>query len=97
MKTYTLTQPAYGQERGSTIRLDPGDPLVGLNVDNGVLVEGKQDTKTDPLRMTCPICDEHMQRPPKFEDAESLAAHYEDKHAGFVVPDWQPDKEDDQA
>lgn len=96
MKTYTLTSPAYGHERGDTVSLDPTDPLVTMNVDAGVLVEGK-DAKVEPVKMTCPICDEHMQRPPKMDDAEALAAHYEDKHAGFVVPAWQPDKEDEEA
>lgn len=96
MKTYTLTHPAYGQDRGSTIKLDPNDVLVQMNVANGVLVEGA-DGKVDPVKMTCPICAETMQRPPKFEDAETLAAHYEEKHAGFVVPAWQADKEESEA
>jgi len=96
MTVYTLTSPAYGLERGDTVTLNAADPLVQMNVDNGVLVEGK-DQKTEPAKMTCPICGETMQRPPKFSDPPSLEAHYEEKHAGFVVPDWQPDEEDNQA
>ena len=96
MRTYTLTQPAYGQPAGTSVALDQNNPLVQLNVENGVLVEDA-DAKLDPQRMTCPICAETMQRPPKFIDADTLAAHYEEKHAGFVVPTWQADKEDEQA
>lgn len=94
MKTYTLTQPAYGQPAGTTVALDDTDPLVQMNVENGVLVAGK-DQKVSEQRMTCPICAETMQRPPKLSTAEDLAAHYEEKHAGFVVPDWQADTEED--
>ena len=94
MKTYTLTHPAYGQPAGTTVALDDTDPLVQLNVENGVLVPGK-DAKIEPEKMTCPICAETMQRPPKFPTAEDLAAHYEEKHAGFVVPNWQADTEEE--
>lgn len=96
MKTYTLTHPAYGQEAGTSLALDDTDPLVKMNVDNGVLVEGK-DAATVQQKMTCPICDETMSRPPKLSDHATLEAHYEDKHPGFVVPPWEPDKEDSQA
>lgn len=94
MKTYTLTKPAYGQAAGQTIALDDSDPLVQMNVDAGVLVPGK-DGKPADEKMTCPICDEHMQRPSKLPTAEDLAAHYEEKHAGFVVPTWQADSEEE--
>jgi hypothetical protein len=96
VKTYTLTHAAYGQEAGTTLALDDTDPLVQMNVENGVLVPGKDQT-TVAQKMTCPICDETMTRPPRFENADLLAAHYEEKHAGFVVPAWQADKEDDEA
>src|SRR4249920_899031 len=88
MKTYTLTRQAYGQPPGTTLALDPTDPLVQMNVTAGVLVEGK-DAKVDSGEMTCPICAETMKRPPRFPTADNLTAHYEDKHAGFVVPTWQ--------
>lgn len=94
MKTYTLTQHAYGQEPGTSLALDESDPLVKLNVENGVLVPGK-DATTVQEKMTCPICSETMQRPPRLSTAEDLAAHYEEKHAGFVVPAWQADREDE--
>jgi len=95
MKTYTLTHPAYGQPAGTTVALDDTDPLVQLNVDNGVLIPGK-DQKVDAAgEMTCPICAETMKRPPKLPTAEDLAAHYEEKHAGFVVPTWQSDTEEE--
>ena len=41
MRTYTLTRPAYGQDAGTTLALDDSDPLVKMNVDAGVLIEGK--------------------------------------------------------
>ena len=94
MKTYTLTQRAYGQEPGTTLALDHTDPLVQMNVDNGVLVPGK-DADVPADRMTCPICAETMKRPPHFDTPEELAGHYSDKHAGFVTPDWNPDSEED--
>jgi hypothetical protein len=97
MRTYTLTRPAYGKDSGATISLQPDDPLVALNVQSGILVEGKTDA-AEAEKMTCPICKETMKRPTKLDNADDLAAHYEDKHAGFVVPTWQADtEEDDQA
>ena len=89
MRTYTLTQPAYGQEPGSIVALDDTDPLVQLNVDAGVLVEGEQK----PSQMTCPICLLDTKRPAKFSSGSDLATHYSDKHQGFVVPAWAADTE----
>lgn len=94
MKTYTLTHPAYGQPAGTTVALDDTDPLVQMNVDNGVLTPGKDHATAAP-KMTCPICAEHQKNPTTLKDAEGLAAHYEDKHAGFVVPDWHADTEEE--
>lgn len=93
MKTYTLTQPAYGQKPGTTLALDDSDPLVQMNVDNGVLIPGKTSVE-DPGKMTCPICKETMKRPTKAGDQAELDEHYQDKHAGFVVPTYQPDEEE---
>ncbi len=95
MKTYTLTQPAYGKQPGETIRLHPEDPLVVLNVENGVLSE--EAVKDEPApRMTCPLCadDLEMKRPPKFESQEELEQHYADKHPAFAVPAWSADNSD---
>jgi hypothetical protein len=92
MRTYTLTQAAYGQPAGTSLALDQTDPLVQLNVETGVLVEGK-DAPTKTPQMTCPICGETMKRPPRFDNPEELSDHYSDRHAGFVVPDWNPDQE----
>ena len=96
MKTYTLTHPAYGQPAGTSLALDDTDPLVQMNVTSGVLVEGK-DASTVQQKMTCPICADNLKQPPKLSDHATLEAHYEDKHPGFVVPSWMPDKEDSQA
>jgi len=81
-------------------RVDPGgeitledSELVRMNVESGML-ELKRRQKgdaEDAPRMTCPICAEHMKRPPKFESAEELAGHYRERHAGFAVPDWEDD------
>lgn len=90
MRTYTLTQPAYGQPAGTSLALDQNDPMVKLNVESGVLIEGETADVTAE-RMTCPICAETMKRPPHFDSPEEVAGHYSDKHAGFVTPDWHPD------
>lgn len=94
MRTYTLTQSAYGQPAGTSVALQEDDPLVKLNVEAGVLVPGKDQSVT-PEEMTCPICKETMKRPPRFDSAEALSDHYADKHAGFVVPAWQADTEEE--
>lgn len=95
MKVYTLTQTAYGQPAGMTVALDENDPMVKLNVENGVLVEDAKEAP-EPAKMTCPICKENMKRPTKLDSPEELASHYADKHAGFVVPDYQPDTESEE-
>lgn len=87
MRTYTLTQSAYGQDAGTVVALDDTDPLVQLNVDSGVLVEGE----SKPAQMTCPICLFNLKKPPRFSSGASLATHYSDKHAGFAVPAWAAD------
>lgn len=94
MRTYTLTHAAYGQPAGTSLALDESDPLVKLNVDNGVLIPSYDGPPLD-ARMTCPICKETMKRPVRVDNADDLAAHYEDKHAGFVIPDWHADTEED--
>lgn len=90
MKTYTLTQPAYGQNAGARVALDDTDPLVKLNVEAGVLVAAE---KSKPAEMTCPICSETMKRPPRFGGESDLADHYHDKHAAFAAPAWAADPE----
>jgi hypothetical protein len=91
MRTFTLTQPAYGKDAGDTVRLDESDPLVQLNLAAGVLTAAGKDTP-EPGQMTCPICAETMKRPPKFGGESDLSDHYADKHAGFVVPAWAADE-----
>ena len=95
MKTYTVTVPAYGKQPGESVDLDPNDTMVALNVTAGVLVEGKDATTVAPT-MTCPLCrdDLDMKRPPKLSSDQELQAHYQDKHAGFATPAWQPDTEE---
>ena len=95
MKTYTLTTRAYGKERGDTVSLDPEDSGVRLNVAAGILTEAKAST-LEPAVMTCPICrdDLEMKRPHKLSSDQELHDHYQDKHAGFAVPAWQPDTEE---
>ena len=95
MKTYTVTVPAYGKQPGESVSVDPNDTLVQLNVAAGVLVEGKGVTVLAP-QMTCPLCrdDLEMKRPPKLSSDQELHDHYQDKHAGFAVPAWQPDSEE---
>lgn len=95
MRTYTLTTPAYGQPAGTSLALDQNDPLVKLNVESGVLVEGKNQD-VEPEQMVCPICEENMKRPPRFDSAAALSDHYQEKHAGFVVPDWQPNTDEEE-
>lgn len=94
MKTYTVTVPAYGAQPGETVRVDPADPTVQLNVSAGVLSE---DKATDMRRQTmnCPICSETMKRPPKLSSDQELQEHYQDKHAAFQAPAWQPDTEEE--
>lgn len=94
MKTYTLTTKAYGEDAGATVELNPDDPLVRLNVAAGILVEGKAP-EVGPEKMTCPLCrdDLDMKRPPKLDNPDELAQHYEDKHPGFAVPAWSADTE----
>jgi len=79
-------------ERGDEVRLPDHeqDALVALSVTAGVIELRKRGAGDDPERMTCPICAEHMKRPPKLEEGE-LAAHYEERHAGFETPDFEPD------
>ena len=93
MKTYTLTHPAYGQPAGTTVALDDSDPLVQMNVDNGVLIPGKDNVLEQ--KMTCPICAETMKRPTKLSSDQELVEHYQDKHAAFEAPSWQPDTEEE--
>jgi hypothetical protein len=95
VKTYTLTTRAYGLERGDTIKLDENDSGVRLNVAAGILTEDKK-ADAGPEVMTCPLCrdDLEMKRPPKLSSDQELADHYQDKHAGFAVPAWQPDSEE---
>jgi hypothetical protein len=83
MRTYTLTTLAYGGDAGDEVSLDETDPLVQLNVANGVLVAGKTKAQT----MTCPICEATVKKP------DDLAKHYADKHAAYAVPGWVADDE----
>ena len=94
MRTYTLTHPAYGKQPGDQVRLDPNNPLVKLNVENGILSEDKP-AEVDAPQMTCPLCrdDLEMKRPPKFESPDELEQHYADKHSGFAVPAWSADND----
>lgn len=101
-RTYTVTGEQGVWVRGA--RFEPGDEvrlpdhehddLVRLVVDAGVITPRKRDPDAAPDRMTCPICAEHMKRPPRLEAGE-LEAHYAERHAGFVVPDFTADTEDD--
>lgn len=95
MKTYTLTVRAYGKEPGDTVSVDPNDRGVQINVAAGVLTEQKP-SQAEPVQMTCPLCrdDLDMKRPHKLSSDQELHDHYQDKHAGFAVPAWQPDTEE---
>lgn len=95
MKTYTLTVPAYGKDPGDTVSLDPNASDVRLNVAAGVLTETNPKDAAATV-MTCPLCrdDLEMKRPPKLSSDQELHAHYQEKHAAFATPAWQPDTEE---
>lgn len=93
-RKYTVagTQPAYDTQPGGVVELDESDHHVQANVAAGVLEPAKASggAAAEKQQMTCPLCVEReLKQPPKFDTHAELVEHYEQRHEGFVIPDWR--------
>ena len=84
-KTSELVEP------GGELSADPTAEWTKIQVESGVLMLAG-DLKEEPApRMPCPLCTEQGKtKVPAFTTLGELEAHYTDRHAGFVVPEFEP-------
>jgi hypothetical protein len=99
-KKYRVSGPltAYDTKPGGlTPPLDPNDPLVQINIDAGIIHDpgGTKAEKQAPDVMTCPLCLERGDKKPATLAEGDVAEHYAEEHAGFVVPAYNPDSEEE--
>jgi hypothetical protein len=86
--------PAYDTKPGElTPPLDPADPLVQINIYAGIISDPNGDGSPDT--MTCPLCVEAGEKKPPRLDIVALSSHYAENHAGFAVPAFNPDSEEE--
>lgn len=74
---------------GGSITVEADDDWTRGQVASGVLT---LETEVDPtaMEMPCPLCTEQgVKKVPAFATPGELEAHYTDRHAGFVVPEWK--------
>ncbi len=99
-KRYRVSGPLTAYETapgGLTPPLDPDDPLVQINIRAGIIHDpgGQKTTKKAAETMTCPLCVESGGMKAAVVTADQVAAHYADQHAGFAVPAFTPDSEEE--
>lgn len=92
----TGTQGVQNPETGEVV--GPGrvfaaesDQWIDGQVAIGVLTLEADAEQADPPTMPCPLCEEQgKKKVPKFADQGELEEHYKERHAGFVVPAFDP-------
>jgi hypothetical protein len=100
-KRYRVSGPlrAYDTNPGGlTPPLDPDDPLVQVNITAGIIHDPggqKSEPKAAAPTMACPLCKESGVKKPAALTADKVADHYADQHAGFAVPAFTPDSEEE--
>ena len=68
-----------------------GEVHLGRAVGASLVAAGVVTTETTVAHsVACPLCVEQgVKKPPEFKTSADLETHYQEKHAGFVVPTWE--------
>jgi hypothetical protein len=90
--TQAVASPDDGAlvEPGGVVTADTDAMWTQMQVASGVLIL-EAATEEVEAKMPCPICrDQGKKQVPAFTTLGELEAHYTDRHAGFVVPAFEP-------